>query len=60
MNGNVYFFTTLAGEGCHSFALFRLTTMPGTEITNDYIEADQVFGQEVHIVNECFLHSRQN
>ena len=38
--------------------LFRLTGMPGTEINELYIEADQVFSKEVHLINEAFFHAR--
>lgn len=39
-------------------ALFRLTGLPGQEIADTYMEADQVFSKEVHEVNEAFFHAR--
>lgn len=37
--------------------LYRLTGIPSYEINDTYLEADAVFSQEVHLVNEAFFHA---
>lgn len=37
---------------------FRLTGVPGREINNHYISADNIFSNEVHLVNEALFHAR--
>ena len=39
-------------------ALYRLTKIPSLEITDAYMEADAVFGKEIHWVNEAFFHAK--
>ena len=38
-------------------ALYRVTGVPGCEITDTYMDADRVFSKEVHLVNEAFFHA---
>lgn len=37
--------------------LYRLTGIPSFELTNLYLDAEAVFGKEVHIVNEQLYHA---
>lgn len=39
-------------------ALFRLTGIPASELTNTFLDAEAVFGNEIRLVNERLSHTR--
>jgi AraC-like DNA-binding protein len=41
----------------HPGAIYRLTGMPSSEITNQYLDAHHVFGPELTLVNEQLYHA---